>query len=271
MNLGLVQRSLRETFGITLIFVLILFACSAMLAYVLPGVQERFMQRSFIPPQVMQLRKMILGIEGTSVRVADIAFALAWSHPVILALLFAHGIILTTRVPAGEVERGTMDVLLGLPVSRWTLHISETAAWAISGALVLGSILAGSWFGAQFIKPENRPDWSVLSVVLVNLAGVYAAAGAMGMLSASWTNRRTRAVMTVLIVIVASMLIFLLRPLWTPMEDFGWLSLLYYYRPAIILQEQQWPWRDLAVLGGVFVALWIAAGEVLKRRALTTT
>lgn len=271
MNLGLIIRSLRETWAITLVFAGFVGGFSALLAYVLPGVQERFMKRAFIPPQVMQIRNAILGVDGSASGVAEIAFGLAWSHPVILALLFAHAIIYTTRVPAGEVERGTMDILLGLPVSRWGLHASETAAWVLSAVFLLGSMFVGSYLGAQFIKVENRPDWGVLAIVLGNLACVYAAAGAAGMLCASSTNRRTRAVLTVLIVLVASMLIYWLREMWEPAETFGFLSPLYYYRPAPILRSGEWPWKDMGVLIGACVVLWVAAGMVLNRRALTTT
>jgi ABC-type transport system involved in multi-copper enzyme maturation permease subunit len=271
LNFGLVLRSLRETFGITLVFVVVLTACAAMLAYILPGVQERMLARSSLPPFVLSIRRAMLGDASMTRDVASVAFAIAWSHPVVLALLFAHCVILTTRVPAGEVERGTMDILLGLPVSRWALHVSETVAWLISGALVLAAVYGGSWLGAQFVKAENRPDWGMLSIVLANLGAVYAVAGAVGMMSASWTNRRTRAVMTVLIVLVGSMLVFLLRAFWPPIDRMGWVSILYYYKPATILQKREWPWFDLAVLAGASAVLWAVAGEVLNRRALTTT
>jgi len=39
----------------------------------------------------------------------------------LLAIVWRHAIVCCTRVPAGEVDRGTIDVLLGLPISRWTL------------------------------------------------------------------------------------------------------------------------------------------------------
>ena len=271
INLGLVRRSLRETWATTLIFALIVAAFSGLLAYVLPGVQERFMKNNFVPPQLMQIRNALLGVDGSTSTVAQFAFGLAWAHPVIMALLFAHAVMLVTRVPAGEIERGTMDILLGLPVSRWTLHVSESLAWLISGGFVLGMMFAGSYVGAQFIKPANRPDWEGIFVVLVNLAGVYFVAGSAGLLAATCTNRRGRAVLWVLIFLVASMLLFLLRSLWEPAEKFGFLSLMHYYRPAMILRAGEWPVRDLIVLASAMVVLWITAGVILSRRALTTT
>lgn len=270
MNFGLVQRSLRETWGITLVFIGFVAGFSALLAYVLPRFQERAM-RSGISPVLMRLRGAILGVDGSTGSVADFAFAMAWTHPVILALLFSHAIIYTTRVPAGEVERGTMDVLLGLPVSRWQLHTSETLAWLVSGCTLLGAMFLGSYLGSQFIKPENRPAWSVLGIVLANLSCVYLVAGAMSMLCAASTNRRTRAVMVVLVVLLTSMLIFLLRTQWDFIEKIGFISLLYYYQPVTILRTGSWPWKDLGILMGAFVVLWSAAGVVLSRRALTTT
>jgi ABC-2 type transport system permease protein len=271
INFGLVQRSLRETWATTLIFALLVGGFSALLAYVLPGVQERFLQRNFIPPQLLQIRNALLGVDGATTSVAQFAFGLAWAHPVVMTLVFAHAVMLVTRVPAGEVERGTMDVLLGLPVSRWTLHVSESAAWVISGAVLLGSMFAGSYLGAQFIKPANRPEWDGILIVLVNLAGVYFVAGTAGLLAATCTNRRGRAVLWVLIFIVGSMLLFLLRSLWEPADKFGFLSLMHYYRPAVILRAGEWPVRDLIVLGSGMAVLWVLSGVILSRRALTTT
>lgn len=271
VNLGLLRRAFRETRATTLIIALLVLGLSAMLAYILPGVQERFLQRSLLPPAVMQARNAFLGVDGATTGIAQFAFGLAWSHPVLMALLFTHAVIFVTRVPAGEVERGTMDVLLGLPVSRWTLLVSETLAWLLSGAAVLGAMFLGSYLGAQFIKEANRPDWAQLAIVLVNLAAVYIAAGAAGQLAATCSNRRGRAVLWVLIFLVGSMLLFLLRTIWEPAEKFGFLSLLHYYRPAVILRSGAWPVRDLIVLVSASAALWITTGVILARRALTTT
>jgi ABC-type transport system involved in multi-copper enzyme maturation permease subunit len=266
-----VLRSLRETLATTVIFTVLLGGVAGLLSHVLPGVQERFMRGRFIPPQLMQLRNAILGVDGTTSSVAELSFALVFSHPVLLALLFAHAIILSTRVPAGELERGTLDILLGLPVSRWTLHISETIAWALSAILVLGGIVLGCYIGTQTIRIENRPDWPRLGIVLANLSLVYVVAGCVGMLAASVFDRRGRAVLLTLVFVVSSVLLFLLRLQWEAVERVSVVSFLHYYRPIEALSKGIWPARDLLILGGAIAACWISAGIVLSRRALTTT
>lgn len=269
INLGLVQRSLRETFVATLMFAGLLALMSGLMAYALPQVQARFMSRG-VPPGLQQIRNVMLGVDASTTGVANVAFSIAWSHPVVLTLLFAHAILVCSRVPAGEIERGTIDVLLGLPVSRWTLWRSETFAWLLQGAAVLGAVYVGSFTGSRWIKPEYRPDWGNLALVLANLALVYAVVGTVAMAAASAFDRRGRAVLLVLMLSVGSLLINFLELLWEPAKTVAFLSILHYYRPAGMLMRGAWPWEDLAVLGGVALSAWVTAGVVLSRRAITT-
>jgi ABC-2 type transport system permease protein len=273
-NFGLVQRAVREVFFITLTYGAILASFSAMLAYVLPRVQERFMRRNFIPPALAEFRNAMFGFDGKGSSVSDIAFSLAWSHPIIIALLAAHAITICTRILAAEVERGTVDVLLALPVSRWRLFMSETAAWLLMALVVLGAIFGGSYFGAQFIKQEHHPNWGRLLIVLVNLGLVYAFISLCAMLAAVLTDRRVRAVMVVLIITVFSVLINFLYLLDSTLEftkNLRFLSVLEYYRPITTLMTGDWPLKNMGILASGCAALWIATGIVISRRDVTTT
>jgi ABC-type transport system involved in multi-copper enzyme maturation permease subunit len=274
VNLGLVQRSLREIVWTTITLALFLGSISALLAYALPRIQARFMQRSFIPPGVRQFRDAIFGFDSTQAGVAEIAFSLAWSHPIVIALLSAHAIIVCTRILAAEVERGTVDVLLALPVSRLRLLTSETLAWLLSAGVLLGAVLGGSYLGSRFIPQEHRPDFGKLLMVLVNLALVYGVIGTSSILMGVLTDRRVRAVLTVLVLTVFSVLISFLHTLDPSLEftkNLRFLSVLDYYKPIRVLMDGAWPWRDLAILGGVCLGLWSAAAVVLARRDVTTT
>ncbi len=271
INLGLVHRSLRETFFPTLMFAGFLGLIAGLLSYALPTVQARFVTKQNIPAPIQQIRNVMLGFDATGAGVADIAFSMAWSHPLVLALLFGHAILVCTRVPAGEIERGTIDVLLGLPVSRRTLWLSETFAWLLTGAVVLGAIYVGSFTGARWIKPEHRPNWGNLAMVLANLALVYTVIGTAAMAASSCFDRRGRAVLLVLILSVASLLINFLELLWEPAGQVAFMSIMHYYRPVGMLMRAEWPWADMAVLGGIALVAWVTAGIVLSRRAITTS
>ncbi|HMN39247.1 MAG TPA: hypothetical protein PKE29_00265 [Phycisphaerales bacterium] len=269
INIGLVRRALRETLPTTLLCAALLATISGLLAYALPQFQARVIQRA-MPPGFVQMRNVLLGVDARGGGIADIAFSIAWSHPVVLILLLTQTIIACTRVPAGEIERGSIDMLMGLPISRRQLFLSETAAWLLGGALMLGAVYAGSFIGARFILPEHRPNWGNLAMVLVNLGFVYAVVGAAAMAASSLSDRRGRAVLLVLVVSVGSLLVNFLELLWNPAKQIAFLSFLHYYRPVGMLMNGKWPLGDLAILGGIALALWATAGIVLGRRALTT-
>ena len=269
INLGLIRRALREMLPTTLLCAALLATISGLLAYALPQFQARIIQRA-MPPGFMQMRNVMLGVDSTGGGIADIAFSIAWSHPVVLILLLAQAIIACTRVPAGEIERGSIDMLMGLPISRWQLFLSETVAWLIGGIVMLGAVYAGSFIGARFIPPEYRPNWGKLAMVLANLGFVYALVGAAAMAASSLSDRRGRAVLCVLVLSVGSLLMNFLELVWEPAKQFSFLSFLHYYRPIGMLMNGKWPVGDLAILGGIALVLWVTAGVVLSRRALTT-
>lgn len=270
INIGLVRRAVREIMLTTLLCAGMLATISGLLAYALPQVQERAMRRNGIPPFLMQVRNALLGVDSSGASVAEIAFSIAWSHPVMLILLLAHGVIVCTRVPAGEIERGSIDMLMGLPISRVQLFFSEMAAWLIGGFILLAAVYGGSYFGAQFIPARNRPNWGLLAIVLANLGLVYAVASGAAAFASSLSDRRGRAILAVLFVLVASLLVQFLELLWDPARDMAWISFFHYHRPMIVLKDKQWPSQDIAILGGIAVVLWVGAAVVMKRRGLTT-
>lgn len=272
MNVGLIRRSIRETWLTTAMFAGALCLCAGLLNYALPRFQARMsMGRMTVPPFIERVRSVILGVDTVGMSPTEIAAGIAWSHPVVLAVLWAHAIVFCTRVPAAEVERGTIDVLLGLPVSRWQLYISESLVWLASAAALLLAAAAGSRFGNSLIDPDLRPDPGKLAVVQVNLLALYLAVGAGAWLASTLVDRRGRAVLAVLIVVLGSFLLNYLALLWPEVERLNAFSLLHYYRPVFILRDGEWPWRNLAILGGLAAGLWTIGGIVMSRRDLSTT
>jgi len=270
MNRGLLIRAFRESWPTTLLLGLVLMGVEAALAFVLPkfGAQmsEQWLQMDFA-------RGIIQAMLGTEIgdRLGPQMFqSIAWVHPVALALTWAHALVCCTRVPAGEVDRGTADVLLGLPVSRWEVFISETVVWLLCGAAILTAALVGNLLGAQGVPPEHRPQLSRLFIVLANLFCLYATVGGLAWLVSALSDRRGRAMTIVFLVLLSLFLLNYLAQFWHPLERIAFLSPLHYHRPVTVLGTGAWPWKDMGVLlasGGV---MWLAGGAVFSRRDLCT-
>ena len=270
MNRGLILRALRESWPTTLTLGLVLAVVESLLAFVLPKfgsqVAQEWLQLDFA-------RGIMQAMLGTAVadRLGPQMFAaMAWVHPVVLALVWAHALVCCTRVPAGEVDRGTVDVLLGLPVSRWEIFFSETFVWLGCGLVLMAAALVGNVLGGLSLPPGQREHVSRLLVVLLNLYLLYVAVGGLAWLISAVSDRRGRAITIVFLVLLTLFLLNYLAQFWAPLEKIVFLGPLHYYRPITVLGTGAWPLRDLAVLLGAGALLWFLGGVIFSRRDLCT-
>lgn len=83
---------------------------------------------------------------------------LAWyKHPFVLLIPLCWAIARGSGSVAGEVERGTMDLVLSRPVSR-TSYFAAQATSAVLGLMALGgAMIAGNLVGGQFNAVESPP------------------------------------------------------------------------------------------------------------------
>lgn len=266
MNRGVWRKTVAEVWLGTLLFALAVFLFEAVIAAVLPNF---YSEMETLLGELPFMRFALRGLLGSDLgaRVGPTALAsVAWIHPVVLALLWAHEITLLTRVPAGEIDRGTIDVLLGWPVSRRAIYLTETAAWLVSGALVLGAAFLGNALGSWTAPAELVIPLPARFSILVNLLCLYLAVGGIACLVSAASERRGRAVAGVFAIVVASFFLHVLAQFWPKAESFAWLGLLHYYRPVEIVGAAEWPVGDMAVLLGVALVAWVAGGLVFARR-----
>lgn len=270
MNPGILLKSLREMAPPTILLGVGLFVVEGALAAILPRVGEQARGAVLQMPFAQTMVKAMLGTDTLPEVGPQLFQSIPWAHPVVLALVWAHAIIGATRLPAGEIDRGTIDILIGLPVSRWRLLITDTAAWVLCGAAILAMAAAGNAAGSLLAPPGERPSAATLAVVIANLAALYLAVAGCACLISSVCDRSGKAMAAAFVAVLASFLLNYLAQLWEPAERFAFLSILRYYRPLYILRDGVWPWADLAVLLGIGGACWAAGAAAFARRDLST-
>ena len=271
MNRGLVLKAIYEMWPPTLLCGLLLLVVEAAVAYVIPTFQgqlsESLMQVEFL----QNFLSAMLGVKLAD-RIGPAAFmTFPWVHPVVLSLVWAHSLFCCTHTPSGEIDRGTADVTMTLPVTRFGILISETAVWLVCGAVVLLAMLAGNEIGTRYADPVDRPTLQDASIILVNLFCLYLAVGSLAWLVSAASDRRGVAITIVFVLLLASYLLNFLAQFWEPAESVSFLGVLYYYRPLFVLRDGTIPWRDTGILLGVAAVLWVAAGIVFTRRDVCTT
>jgi ABC-type transport system involved in multi-copper enzyme maturation permease subunit len=211
-----------------------------------------------------------MGIDVSEGVAPRLLLVVVWSHPIVLAIVWGFEVVLGTRVPAGEIESGTIDVLLGWPVSRSAVYVSETLVWLSFGV----GLLACGWLGfelsAATLPAELRPERLNTLLILANLFAVYLAVGGTVQCIAAGCDRRGKAMSIALAFLLASFLLQFLSTLWSPAERVVALSFAHYYQPARVMMSGELPGGDILVLLVWGTVLWGVGLLVWRRRSVLT-
>ncbi len=267
---GLLRKILLETRWPVLCFGSGLCAIMSTLTWILPTILQDIDQVFGAIPLLKPVIGALLGVNPDSQFSAEMTQAFLWVHPSVLAILWAHEVMYCTRVPAGEIDRGTADFLLGLPVSRWTLFGAESIGWLLSGLFIVGSGIVGHVLVARRFAEQMQPSLTATMMILCNLFCMYIAVGGIAFLVSAVSSHRSRAMGVVFAILLISFLLNFVAQFWKPARLWARFSVLEYYRPAGVIQTGEFPFSNVMILLTTGLICWIAAGMIFHRRSICT-
>jgi ABC-2 type transport system permease protein len=159
-----------------------------------------------------------------------------------------------SSVVSGDIARGTMELVLTLPVRRYTVIVVPAIVAALGSAILALSVWFGTWLGLVTVGWHREASiWQFLPGVINLFAMTFCLTGITTFLS-SWDHDRWRTIwLGGGLFIVATMFKMVAR-LWPPGEWLKYLSFLTAFEPQqLILMEDAWS-RSLW-LSGVLVGL----------------
>ncbi|MEZ6034722.1 MAG: ABC transporter permease subunit [Planctomycetaceae bacterium] len=268
--LGLLIKIWMEVRWPVLWFSLGLSAIMGLLTALLPKILGNIHTMFDKLPMIKPLITALLGVDPGEQMSSQLSQAFLWVHPTVLTLLWGHEVMYCSRMPAGEIDRGTADFLLCLPVSRWKIYFAETIGWLMSGIMIMAFGYAGHVTASLTVQPAMRLSAPHTMLVMANLAAIYLAVGSYAFLLSVLNERRGRAIGIVFATLLASFLLNFLAQFQDWAKSLAWLSVMEYYRPAIIIQTGLFPWQDVSTLLGIAVVLWISSGVIFKQRNICT-
>jgi len=188
------------------------------------------------------------------------------AHPLLYVLTWSLLLTTCSRIIAGEIDRGTADLLLTLPISRVATYASVSAVWVLAGVVVSFAPLLGMWLGERLYPLSEPIELARLWIPVVNLFALNLAIGGAATLVSSVVSRRGQAVGITLAGLVGSFLLNFLAQFWSPAKEISFLGLLHYYRPLVSVRTGEWPLGDMAVLAGIAGCCWLAGLWWFSRR-----
>lgn len=115
-----------------------------------------------------------------------------WNLPFILLPVIVWAIGRGSIAVAGELERGTMDLILSRPVPRASYLLAQVATAAIGLAVLSSAIVAGHAVGVRYNTLQAPPSWEKVALPAINLASLGLVIFAATLLASSVDRARWR-------------------------------------------------------------------------------
>jgi ABC-2 type transport system permease protein len=265
ISLPLVRRTVRDYFLLWAAAAILLATFLVLFNFALNSVPREQTAQWFRLPWVRSLISALVGAD-----VADFAkpggiLSLGFSHPLVWVLLVGFSLTLSSGALAGEVDRGTMDVLATLPLSRAAIYTSISAA-----LFVMASALCWfAWIGAKIgLWLTGCPDvpMDLFAIVTCNLSTAVVMVSSLGLAISAAANRRGVAVAAAFFVIFYSFVLNFLCSLWPALRPLSFTGFLHYYAPLVVIRDEAWPWANIGVLFAEAFVCWVAGLALFVRR-----
>ncbi|HMC65878.1 MAG TPA: ABC transporter permease subunit, partial [Gemmataceae bacterium] len=135
-----------------------------------------------------KLIQTIIGGESIDLRQSLDVLTIGYVHPLVLAILCIWAVGRAAGAVAGEIDKGTMELLLAQPLPRYRVILAHGCVDLVAIPLLCLSLWAGNWLGISAfgqVDPtaprsarELRADPRVLAPALPNTAAlVFAVSG----------------------------------------------------------------------------------------------
>ncbi len=151
----------------------------------------------------------------------------------------------------GEIEKGTMELLLSQPVTRRSVVLERYLFFLLALAALVIATLIPVVLGA----PIAGGHVSIAGVAALSLQAFlfFAAVGSYSVFFAAISSTRSRAIFASVAVAIVSYALDVLAKLNNFVSNFHFLSLFYYYDPFRYLHSASYAWGDLTVLTAISV------------------
>jgi ABC-2 type transport system permease protein len=213
---------------------------------VIPGITPQDLVREVFAGGPGKLLQSLLGGENIDITSSRDALTIGYVHPVTQTILCIWAVGRAAGAIAGEIDRGTMELLLAQPVPRYRLILAHLYVDCITIPLLCLSLWAGNWLGWLVVGVhEKGPDSPVISPMiflpaLANAAALMFALSGFTLWLSSRGRFRGRVLGAAVFIVLVQFLINLIGQLWEDVQCLRPFTVFFYYQPQQIILKGNW-------------------------------
>lgn len=197
-----------------------------------------------------QLFQTLMGGETIDITRALHVLSIGYVHPLTQTILCVWAVGRASSAIAGEIDRGTMELILAQPLARFQLVLAHLCVDLLVIPLLCLSMWGGNWLGvwlfghielnAPLTADTLRIDPRVLSPALWNVAGLLFAVSGTTMVLSARGRFRGKVLGQAVLLTLLQFLINVVGQLWDAVEALRPFTIFYYYQPQQIILENRW-------------------------------
>ena len=221
----------------------------------------------------------LIGGENIDFAQAMHLFSVSYVHPLTQTILCVWAVGRASGAIAGEIDRGTMELLLAQPIRRTHVVMAQWLMDCILIPTLCVTLWLGTWIGTAITglidhtNPSLRVDPLRFAPSLLNIAALVFAVSGYTMWMSAAGRFRGRVMGLAVTLTLLQFLINVVGQLWAPMEMARYLTVFYYFQPQPMILNAEWYvswtiWMRLLVLFAVGTAGYLLAWWTFCKRDL---
>jgi ABC-2 type transport system permease protein len=185
--------------------------------------------------------------------------ALAFVDPVVVLAATVWGITRGSDAVSGQVERGTMEMVLAQPVTRRSVFITQALATTLGAALLCGVLLTGVWTAVSLGPWSGKVEPARFVPAALNVFGLMVCMGGITACVSAADSYRWRTIGILCGFYVFSILAKLVGRMSGWLGWVGYLSVFNAYEPQRLVGGTPEAWRLLLLYDGVLLGIGLVA------------
>lgn len=198
--------------------------------------------------------------------------ALAFIDPVVILTAVVWAVTRGSDIVSGQLERGTMEMILAQPVHRVAVFITQALATTAAAALLCSVLLLGVWTAVSLGPWADTVNPARFVPAAANVFGLMVCIGGITACVSAADSHRWRTIGILCGFYVFSLLAKLVGRLSEAWAWMGYLSVFNAYEPQRLVGDPAEAWQRLAaydgVLLGIGVVAYMAGAAIFAKRDL---